>query len=144
MTITEITNTFFSKERWPLMPDSEKERHGFNIIRFISIRFPQQVNIMNHKDMNIVDALNFWHSYLTPRIKSTPSWFWVTSGKNKEKLKKEKKEKRLIDTFEKQLIVQYCNHKGMDYQMLLDYFEMTPDEITKDIKKYKELYHTKQ
>jgi hypothetical protein len=28
--------------------------------------------------------------------------------------------------------------------MLLDYFEMTPDEITKDIKKYKELYHTKQ
>lgn len=137
LTITEICNTFFSKEGWRNFPESEKEKHAFNIIRFISIRYPMYVNMMNHKDMNPVNALDFWHSYLSPRIKSTPQWFWTTAGKKKEKVVKQK---RLIDHFDKFLINKYCDFKCMNYKMLLDYYEMVPKETVADIKKYKELY----
>lgn len=139
MKISDVCKHFFDPYLWKHMPDSEKERHGFNIIRFISIKFPKQVNAMNHKDMNMIDALNFWHAYLTPRIKATPQWFWTTAGSKKDQLLKDKKAKelKLTDEMDKVTIGAYCNERNIDYKMLLDIYEMDPKETLAKLKKFK-------
>lgn len=140
MLITEFCNTFFDKRLWASCPQSEKEAHGFNILRFISIKLPYHMNLMNHKDLNIPAALEFWHSYMSARFSGVPKWFWVTAGENKKRLEKNKipVSKMLKDEFDGSLLNMYCNHVGCNFSDLQDEYEMEPKAMIASIKKYRE------
>ena len=141
MLITEFCKAFFDKEAWKSVPDTEKLAHGFNILRFLSIKYPYHINLTNHKDMNMIGVLNFWHSYITPRFTKVPQWFWTTAGENKKRLEKEKikRPKTLKDEFSGIVINSYCTHTGLTYGDLQDEYEMNPDEMIHTLKKYKDI-----
>ena len=146
MMISEFCNAAFNKEQWARVPESEKLAHGFNLIRFISIKYPADVQQLNHKDVNVPDVLDFWSSYLSPRFSSTPQWFWTTAGKNKERLMKAVvvKKKTLLQEVDKtlhvakKLVSDYCDFTCTDYGMVMDMYEMDPKETVAGIKKYKD------
>lgn len=141
MLITEFCNSFFDSKKWSVVPDSEKQAHGFNLLRFLSIRYPIEINATNHKDMDMISILDFWQLIFSKRFTKTPSWFWVTAGANKKRLEKTKIKfkKRLDQEFSGDLLSSYCNHVSIIYSELVDEFEINEEMVINKIKTYKNL-----
>jgi hypothetical protein len=132
-TITEVCTAFMDKDRWLHIDDIEKNKHGFNILRFVSIMYPYHMNLMNHKDINIARATDFWHLFMVTKYTGVPKWFWATAGANKVKPKKKVK---LTDKFTKKELNDYCNFEEIHYDLLVDMFEFNPDSVLKDLKEF--------
>lgn len=132
-TITDVCKAFTNKDVWLNVDDIEKNKHGFNILRFVSIKYPYHVNLMNHKDINIARATDFWHLFMVPRYRGIPQWFWATAGNNNVKAKKKEK---LTDKFEKKQLNLYCDYNSIHYDMLLDNYEFDKDGTIKELKEF--------
>lgn len=96
--LIEVTNTLFrNKKNWINITDDDKEKYFFIINRLLSKKYPNEAQLLNHKNIDKISALDTWYYFMLD--KPYPNWFWSKSGKESKKDISESDYKLLLEKF---------------------------------------------
>ena len=133
MELFPFIDSLFDKKVYATVPDSVKRKHFFMAQRFISIKFPEQVDFYNHVNINQVAVMDFWHRWLNIKYKSKPKWMYTKSVKKKSKVTDkvaEKLAKIKITTVKYYMKFHECSQDDFDFRA-----EIFPDGLLDELKK---------
>ena len=115
----------FSKDEkaWKDLNDTDKSRNFFMLNRFMSIKYPVQVNALSLLRINPVAASNYWHKTMSTVHSSTPTWIYA---KTKKKGEAEKKMELPSDEY----IKWHCYKNEISKKEFIEEITFFPDNIT--------------
>lgn len=122
--LIEVTNTLFrNKKNWANITDDDKEKYFFIINRLLSKKYPNESQLLNHKNIDKVSALDTWYYFMLD--KPYPNWFWSKSKKESKKNISENDYKLLLDRFKiKDIDLDFLIEKNIDFvKEELSYFK---------------------
>lgn len=126
---TDLVDKIFDTKEWKTVPDVQKKKHCFMVMRILAIKFPVQACQFSVSGMNEVHVLDFFHSYLVKTHRQKPSWTYSKSISKKNKKLEELK-------LDKESVEMWANRYQMstkDLNFLLVHF---PNEIKTEVKAY--------
>lgn len=108
----EIINMMFTNpSKIKDVPKSILLKYSFLINRRLSIAFPQQVNMLQIKNINQIETLYFWSEFLKQYNKIIPRWVYIRGVKTKDENSFEDS-KSGQKSIPESLIKSYCCHYG--------------------------------
>jgi len=132
MELFDFIDALFCKIKYKAVADSDKYKHWYMTNRFLSIRYPIEINnsqIIGLGMKNSARMMDFWHNVLVKHYKSQPNWLRTKSG-TKQKVVD------VLKSFDKEIISAYCNHHQIDTQALNGLCEYFPKEVKDDVKAF--------
>lgn len=130
--LIEVTNTLFrNKKNWINITDEDKEKYFFIINRLLSKKYPKEAQLLNHKNINKISALDTWYYFMLD--KPYPNWFWSKSKKGKES-------KKDINESDYKLLLEKFKIKDIDLDFLI---EKKLDFIKEELSYFKKIINQK-
>lgn len=135
LTLFEFIDSLFDQRAWDKVTDNDKKTYFFNLNRFLSHKYPQEVNNTNNivgMNRNHVPYMcDYWQRFLITKFTSKPSWFfWKTNLVGDEK--------GLLDKFDKDFIIKYKKTYRVNDNQLAIMAKLFPEELEKELKMYKD------
>lgn len=108
--LIEVVNTLVkNKKNWVNILDDDKEQFFFIINRLLSKKYPEKAQLLNHKNIDKVTALDTWYYFLMD--KPYPNWFWSKSNKES---------KKEINKTDYKLLLEKLKIKDIDLDFLIE------------------------
>lgn len=117
---------FRDRNLWSEISDEEKEGSFFIFNRYFSKKYPEHSQLLNHKLIDKVVAMDTW--FLFMKGKGYPSWFWSKETPSKVKTK--------FSESDIQLLITKLKLKKGDIEYLIENFG---ELIEEEIKYYKKI-----
>jgi hypothetical protein len=138
MELFEALDCIFSKTNWSKVSVSDKNKHYFMIMRFISIKFPMEAEKFNVNGVNKVATLNHWNFILSMKFINTPQWIRTVTIKSKD-IEDFKFPQKTINQY---LKINKISQKDFDFLKKTFYEELKTElkELEKQIKEFGEDY----
>ena len=110
----DLVNSMFSKgnafEKTTL---HERGRHYFMVLRFMSIKYPAQAQLLNHTKIHPGNAVTYWAESVGKMFSRTPAWMFV-------KTKKEREKKAALEPVNLATIRYYCQKNQCSFRDVED------------------------
>lgn len=140
MTLFEFIDALFDKKAYAHVTSKDKKTYFFNLNRFLSHKYPIEVNNVNNMvGMNrdhVPYLVDYWHNFLITKFTRKPDFFfWKTAVVGEDK--------NIIDKFDKELINNFKKFYQITSSQMSIMLKIFPDEIEKDIKMYKDTIESK-
>ena len=140
MTLFEFIDALFDKKAYSRVTQKDKKTYFFNLNRFLSNKYPLQVNEMNNvlgiSQRHVPYVVDYWHLFLSSKFVSKPNWFfWKTSIASSDK--------GILEKYDKELISKYQKTFGINNASLEIMINIFPDEIKKELDMYKNTIEAK-
>lgn len=126
---TDVIDKMFDVEEWKSVPDVQKKKHCFMVMRIVAIKYPLQAANFSVIGMMDNHVLDFFHSYFVKTNRSKPSWTYSKSLSRKDKKITELK-------LDKDSVNNWANRHNMstkDLNFLLQFF---PEEVKTEVKTF--------
>lgn len=117
---------FKDKDKYKFISDEEKENNFFVLNRKFAFNYLKQAQFFNNKNIDKASAIDIWYQIFYKTTKGTPSWWW----KSKQKVK----EKTDISNNDIKLIKNFYNLTDSDIKFLIKY---KSDKLKNDIERIK-------
>lgn len=128
--LIEVVNTLVkNKKNWVNILDDDKEQFFFIINRLLSKKYPEKAQLLNHKNIDKVTALDTWYYFLMD--KPYPNWFWSKSNKES---------KKEINKTDYKLLLEKLKIKDIDLDFLI---ENNIDFIKEELSYFKKIINQK-
>lgn len=140
MTLFEFTDVIFDRKAYQSVDNKTKRAFFFNLNRFLSHKYPIEINDTNNlvginKD-HVPYLVDYWHRFLISKFTRKPDFFfWKTSI--------EPLEKTFLDKFDKEVIVGYMKFYMVSKATLDVMCNIFPEEIELELKYYKDTMDAK-
>ena len=132
MDLFPFIDALFCKIKYKNVSDSIKYKHFYMVNRFLSIRYPLEINacqIIGLGQKNSARMMDYWHNILTRHYTRNPSWLMTKSGKKQNEVD-------VLKGIDKSIIIKYCVINKIDMKTINGLAEFFPKELKEDIKKY--------
>jgi hypothetical protein len=95
MDLIEFLRHFFDRRLWDRVEDKDKKKWFFQVLNYLSVKYPLEIQKYNNKDMNQIDFMNFWHIIITSKFKAGNfNWMFPSEAKKEKDIcKKDTKDK---------------------------------------------------
>jgi hypothetical protein len=135
MTLFEFIDALFDKKAYLNVTDKDKKAYFFNLNRFLSNKYPLEINSVNNVNginrNHIPYIVDYWHNFLTTKFVRKPDFFfWKTSVVGEDK--------GVLDKFDKDIIKNFKKFYSIDDRQMTIMTNLFPEEIQRDIKLYKD------
>lgn len=135
MTLFEFIDALFDKKAYLNVTDKDKKAYFFNLNRFLSNKYPLEINSVNNVNginrNHIPYIVDYWHNFLTTKFVRKPDFFfWKTSVVGEDK--------GVLDKFDKDIIKNFKKFYSIDDRQMAIMTNLFPEEIQRDIKLYKD------
>jgi len=131
MELFQVTNAIFDKRLWKQVPQKYKYKYAFMINRFLSIKYPVEVNNMQIDGLgqkNTARIMDHWNILLSRRYRRTPDWMRIKGGRKK-------KEVNATKGFKKETILTYLRIYEVDSKMFDIICREYKEDLRKDLRK---------
>lgn len=125
----DFIDALFDKNKWKEIKEVDKRSSSFMTLRFLSIKYPEQVESMNIVGISKERILDFWHLYLTQKYTRKPNWIYTKTNPSKTK-----KEKDIFDKIKKETITYYMEKYMIDPRDFETLKQIFPEELLSDLK----------
>lgn len=126
MDLFEFINVLFKKgKEWDNVSDNMKYRHSFMVFRFLSIKYPREIDSMQliglgqEKTARLMD---FWHYYLSKNYVRVPKWIRTKSGKKEAKAD-------VLKNIKKEVIKDFQETNNLDSKVFERLLSQNPKEM---------------
>lgn len=130
-----FVNTFFTdKKKFDSIIDSQKAKHAFMLNRFLSIRYPREMQNLNQMHSpSIINALamSMCEAHRNFRGEIAVPSFIYTKSKNPKK--------EGLALYSKDIKMTFCQQIDIEYKNLEMYYDLFPDECIEGLNKTKDL-----
>lgn len=135
MTLFEFIDALFDRKAYLNVTDKDKKAYFFNLNRFLSNKYPMEINAINNVNginrNHIPFIVDYWHNFLITKFVRKPDFFfWKTSVVGEDKT--------IIDKFDKELIAKFKKFYSIENSKMLVMLKLFPDELERDIKIFKD------
>lgn len=140
MTLFEFIDSLFDKKAYSEVTDRDKKTYYFNLNRFLSHKYPLEVNEVNNiigisRD-HVPYMVDYWQRFLITKFNRKPDFFfWKTSV--------EAVEKTFVDKFDKDVITGYLRSYRISKPMFEVMCNIFPKEVEMELKMYKDTLEAK-
>jgi hypothetical protein len=135
MDLFQFIDAIFKKKAEVLaLSDYEKGKHAFMLNRLCSAQFPLQAAYLSQMGVNSARIVDYWINTLSKLYTSTPSFFYTKTSTKKLDEKKASSKNWKPTSSDIELFCQYSNMTRRDAR---SYFEFFPDDMKKEIEKFK-------
>jgi len=125
---------FTSPKKYKEVKNNDKAKNQFMINRFMSIKFPQQAQLLNMNGINGIGVVDTWQ-FVTSKFNKVPGWIYTKTKKTKAQ---EKVEFKYADELVK--VYLKANQIGRkDFELLT---KLYPEEMQSYFIKLKKQYET--
>jgi len=125
---------FTDPKKYKEVKNNDKAKNQFMINRFMSIKFPQQAQLLNMNGINGIGVVDTWQ-FVSSKFKKVPGWIYT-------KTKKTKAQEKLEFKYSEELVNVYMKANSIgrkDFELLT---KLYPDEMQSYFIKLKKQYDT--
>lgn len=127
MEMFDYIKTLFDKEAYREVTDSDKKKHSFMMLRYVSIKYPLEANSFNLNGVDQLSMSDYWHWFFSNNYKSAPNWLYTKTKKNEEKIK----------ALDKALLKRYCREFKLETREVEALEMLFAEEFAEVLKKFK-------
>jgi hypothetical protein len=129
MELFPFIEKMFNPESFRKIDKSIKDKHYFIVMRFLSIKYPLEVNKFNLLKINKSNVLDYFSFVLSKQYSRTPNWFRVATNKDSQK--------SLLKDIDKNIICQYIRMNELDSYTFNELSSENPEFLLSELKKLK-------
>jgi len=126
----DFIDCLFSKEKYKAVPNSDKRKHCFMTLRFLSIKYPWEANMYNLIGTNEVSTMDVWHLIMTKTHTRKPQWLYTKSEKRAETSESPLKK------VDKDTVSSWCRLRGVGPKDLEFACRVFPSQVASELKAY--------
>jgi hypothetical protein len=125
-----VNMLFNNPEKFSKLMSYEKSKNFFMMQRFFAIRFPIQAAMLNNRNINSGEAVQYWCDELSKKYKSTPGWIFSAL---KDVKKTKQVEKKKLDVKES-TVEYYCKKNQCSKREVNEAFDIYGDAFVEELK----------